>query len=187
MGIHDGRNEIENPKDYSRYRPYDLPGGGSTKNKGRAYEIRVRRYQVSQLMLEGYAVHKMAKMLKVNYVVIYNDIRVLMALLRKESLDSVDEKRERMAMNLQHYVNFCWMRLKEIKNPSAGAKWGEEIRKGYKQVIDLYGLDADKNVNISHTVEKISKKKRDGVLEAAFNTVSSDPKLLPFPKNGTKD
>jgi len=167
----------------------DLSISGYTKNKGRAYITLQRRATVSQLMNEQYTIPQISKLLNISLSTVYNDMKVNLAVLNKHRIDETSALQQRMEADYRYYASFCWQRLKEIPKASQGAKWGEEVRKTYNAICELYGLNADKSVNVNHSVKKMTKEKRDAVTEAAINSANSNPKLLPFvgKSNGTND
>lgn len=166
--------------------PDGLPLGGYSKKKAKAFAISTRRAQVSKLFLQEYPAYQIADMLNVTRDTIYKDISILMKKHVEFARANMDEKILRMVMKFEYLANYAWRRLEQIKNPSAGSKWGEEIRKNYMEIAKLQGLYPSAKIDVNHTATKISKSQRDAVAEAAINTANSTLKLLPpMEKNGT--
>lgn len=165
--------------------PDGLPLGGFSKHKRKAFAIADRREKVSKYMMQDYPVYQIANMLNVDRATVYRDVKILMQKMTKHALENLDEIRAKRIQTFEYVANFCWRRLEEIKNPSAGSKFIEEIRKCYIEICKLEGLYPEKSVNVKHTVEKLSKQKRDAIAEAAVNTADSTIRLLAPVKNGT--
>ena len=165
--------------------PDGLPLGGFSKHKRKAFAIAERREKISKYMMQDYPVYQIANMLNINRTTVYRDIKILMQKMTQHAMENMDEIRKKRIMTFEYIANFCWRRLEEIKNPSAGSKFIEEIRKCYIEICKLEGLYPEKSVNVKHTVEKLSKDRRDAIAEAAVNTANSSIRLLPSVKNGT--
>jgi hypothetical protein len=167
--------------------PDGFPLGGFTRQKKKAFEIAQRRELVSKYMLQKYPVYQIANMLNSDRATIYRDIKVLFQVMKERSIQNLEERNKARVKDFEHVVNFCWRRIELIKNPSAGSKFIEEIRKCYIEICKLEGLYPEKSVNVKHTVEKLSKSKRDAIAEAAVNSENSSIRLLTMVKDGTTD
>jgi len=166
--------------------PDGLPLGGFSKHKKKAFEIAARREKVSKYVMQQYPVYQIANMLNVKRTTVYSDINILMRKMTMHAMENMDELRKLRIQMFESLANYAWRRLEQIENSAAGSKWGEEIRKNYMEICKLEGLYPEKNINVSHSVAKISKKDRDAVAEAAINSANSTLKLLPpVNQNGT--
>lgn len=130
--------------------------------------IHLRRKKVAELYAKRWNEQEIAEHFGCNKSTICRDLDALRMLWLECQIDNIHLAKLRELADLEEMEKICISRLEKLeKNPHQGTRWMEERRKIKERRAKLLGLDAEQKMNITQSIEIISKDQRDAAVKAA--------------------